>query len=396
MKIFVSLFILFTGLTQAADWPQWRGVNRDGISSETGLVTTWGAEGPKQLFKLNVGIGCSSVAISHGRAYTMGNEKDTDTVWCLDAKTGKEIWKQSYANPLAPNMYEGGPSATPTLEGDFVYTLSKAGDLYCLNAETGKVVWTKNLVTDLGGKPPQWGYAGSPLILGKWVIVDAGGPGAATVAFDKVTGEIAWKNGDEPASYGSPVAFKKDGKTYLALFNAFGLVIRDSEDGKTVAKQAWKTNYDINAATPIVLDDKIFIASGYGKGGALFQFTGSELTYVWQSKKIRNHINSCVLWKGSLYGFDESKLVCLDFATGDVKWSQENLGKGSLIIADGKLIIQSEKGEIVIAEASPEAFKEIARAKLLEKRCWVPPALANGVLYSKNDLGDLVVVFLEK
>ena len=390
MKRIATLLFLCPALMHAADWPQWRGPNRDGVSTETGWSAQWAAGGPRQTFKLNVGIGCSSVAVSKGRLFTMGNTNDTDTVWCLDEATGKEVWKRSYPCPLDPNMFEGGPGATPTVDGDRVYTLSRAGHLHCLDAATGKVVWMKHLVNDLGGKAPKWGYSGSPLVLGKSAIVDAGAPGAATVAFDKATGGIAWKDGDEAAGYSTPLAFENGGKQYLALFNAFGLVVREADGGKTVAKQEWKTNYDVNAATPIVSGDKVFVASGYGKGGAQFQFTGSELKSVWQTKKMRNQFSTCVLWQGYLYGFDESKLTCLDFANGDVKWTQEDLGKGSLMLADGRLIIQSEKGDLVIAAAAPDGFKELARAKVLDQRCWVVPVLANGRIYCKNNVGDLI------
>ena len=396
MKALIPWLILGVGCAQAADWPQWRGPNRDGISTETGWSSQWGADGPKQLFKLNVGIGCSAVAVSQGKLYTMGNAKNSDTVWCLDPASGKEIWKQSYECPLDPHMFEGGPGATPTVDGERVYTLSRAGHLHCLDAKTGKVVWMKHLVKDLGGKVPTWGYAGSPLVLEKRVIVDVGAPGAATVALDKTSGEVAWKSGDEGAGYGAPLAFEQGGKRLLALFDGYGLVLREADSGKPLARQEWKTNYEINASTPIVSGDKIFVSSGYGKGAALFDFTGSELKYVWQTKKMRNHFNSCVLWKGNLYGFDESKFACLDFATGDVKWSQDDLGKGSLMVADGKLIIQSETGDLVIAEASPAAFKQLARAKVLDKRCWVVPVLANGRIYCKNNLGDLVALAVTK
>ena len=392
MKLIITLFFLCLGFAQAADWPQWRGPNSDGVSTETGWSAQWDAGGPKQLFKLNVGIGCSSVVVSKGRLFTMGNTNNTDTVWCLDAATGKEIWKQSYPCPLDPNMFEGGPGSTPTADGDRVFTLSRAGDLHCLDAATGKVVWRKQIVNDLGGIAPKWGYAGSPLVLGKWVIVDVGALGAATVAFDKATGDIAWKNGDEGAAYSTPLPFESDGKKYLAIFDAFGLVIREADGGKTLAKQEWKTNYDINAATPIVSGDKVFVASGYGKGGAQFQFTGGELKYVWQSKKMRNQLSTSVLWQGYLYGFDEGKLACLDFTNGDVKWTQEDLGKGSLMLADGKLIIQSEKGDLVIAAAAPDVFKELARSKVLDQRCWVVPVLANGRIYCKNNVGDLIAL----
>jgi len=380
----------------AADWPQWRGPNRNGISAETGWSSQWPAGGPKQLWKLNVGIGCSSVAASKGRVYTMGNQADTDTVWCLDANSGATLWKHSYACKLDPNMFEGGSGATPTVDGDRVYTLSRSGHLLCLHADTGKVIWLKHLQNDLGGNMPTWGYAGSPLVLDNLVIADVGAPGAATVAFDNMTGNVVWKNGDEGAGYGSLFAFKHQGRVCLASFDAFGLVVRDSKDGKLLARQKWKTNFDINVVTPIVDGDKIFVSSGYGKGAALFQLTDSELKYVWQTQKMRNHFNSCILWQNHLYGFDENKLTCLDFADGTVKWTQENLGKGSLMLADGKLIIQSEQGDLVIAEASSSAFKEIARAKVLSGRCWVVPVLANGRIYCKNNAGDLVCVDVAK
>ena len=209
MKTLIPWLILSACCAQAADWPQWRGPNRDGISTETDWTSQWGADGPKQLFKLNVGIGCSAVAVSKGRLYTMGNANNSDTVLCLDAATGKPIWKQSYACPLDPHMFEGGPGATPTVDGDRVYTLSRAGHLHCLDAASGKVVWMKHLVKDLGGKVPTWGYAGSPLVLEKRVIVDVGAPGAATVALDKTSGEVAWKSGDEGAGYGAPLAFEQ-------------------------------------------------------------------------------------------------------------------------------------------------------------------------------------------
>ncbi|MBI5393752.1 MAG: PQQ-like beta-propeller repeat protein [Verrucomicrobia bacterium] len=378
--------------TIASDWPQWRGPNRDGISTEAGWTVRWPATGPKQLWKLNVGTGCASVAVSQGRVFTLGNKDNTDTAVCLDANTGAVVWKHSYACPLDPNLFEGGPAATPTVDGDRVYTLSRAGHLFCLQAATGKVLWSKHLQKDLGAKMPTWGFSGSPLVLNNWLLLDVGAPGAATVAFDKMTGVVAWKNGDEPASYGSLIAFPHGGKTCLASFNVAGLAVRDAADGKALAQFPWKTSYDINPVTPIIAGDRIFISSGYNKGAGLFQFGAGGLKSLWESKKMRNHFNSCVLWKNHLYGFDESTLACMEFATGTVKWTEKNLAKGSLMLADGKLIIQGEKGDLVIAETTPMAYKELARAKVLGGRCWVVPVLANGRIHCKNNLGDLVCV----
>ncbi len=392
MTKFISSLALALAAVQIAsanDWPQWRGPDRDGISAEAGWLTQWPEGGPKQLWKHNVGISCSSVAVVGDHVFTMGNQNESDTVWCYDAKSGAPVWKHTYACPLDPHQFEGGSGATPTVDGNFVFTCSRAGHLFCLNAADGKPVWSKNLIKDLGGKVPTWGYAGSPVVIGKLVIIDVGAIDGTTMALDKKTGAVVWKSGTDGASYATSMPFKHDGTDCLVTFNAFGLVIR-SAAGKELARHPWKTSYDINAAVPIISGDKIFISSGYNHGCALLQFTGAELKPVWENKKMRNHFNSSVLWKGSLYGFDESTLTCLDFATGDVKWIQPGLGKGSLMIADGRMVIQGEQGDLVIADASPAAFKELARAKVLDKRCWVVPVLANGRIYCKNNLGDLV------
>ena len=387
---YVLCLLLAAGPAFAADWPQWRGPNRDGISTESNWSAQWPASGPKQLWKMNVGTGCSAVAVSHGRLFALGNSNDTDTVACLDAATGKPVWQYSYACPLEPRMFEGGPAATPTVDGDRVYTLSRPGQLFCLEAATGKVVWTKHLQNDLAGKMPQWGYAGSPLVLGATVICEVGATNATIVAFDKLTGNVRWKSGSDALGYGSLVPFTFKRQQCLAGFNAFGLVVYEATTGKELARFAWKTAYDGNIATPIVAGDKIFISSGYNKGCALVQFTGTALTEVWKGATMRNHFNSSVLWQEHLYGFDESTLTCLNFATGTTKWKQDGLGKGALMLAGDKLIVQSETGNLVVATAAPAGFKELARAKVLTGRCWVVPVLANGRLYVRNNTGDLV------
>ena len=388
----LALIVFVLQSANAADWPQWRGPTRDGLSTETGWSTQWPANGPAVLWKLNVGTGCSSVAVAQGHLFTMGNSNNTDTVYCLDATTGQPVWKYAYACPLDPHLFEGGPGATPTVDGDRVYTLSRAGHLFCFQAATGKVIWTKHLVNDLGSKVPTWGYAGSPIVLDNKLIFDLGAPAAATIALDKLTGAIIWKNGSDGASYGTIMPFAHAGQTCIASFNVFGLVVRDAATGRELARYPWKTSYDINAATPIISGDDIFISSGYNHGSALLQLTADGLHPRWESKIMRNHFNSCVLWQGHLYGFDMETLTCLDLASGKVCWQHSGLGKGSLMLADGKLIIQAERGDLAIATVTPATYTELARAKVLDGRCWVVPVLANGHIYCKNNLGDLVCV----
>jgi len=365
------------------DWHQWRGPDGNGISTEKGWLSVWSEGEPKQLWKISVGNGYSSVTVSDGRIYTMGNAAGTDTVYCLDANTGDEIWKYSYA--CKTGDYKG-TRATPTIDGKYVYTLSREGHLFCFNATSGRIKWSKNLKRELNVKSPKWGFACSPLILNNLLIVDVG----ITVAFNKTTGRLAWKSKDYGAAYSSPFAFNLGNHSALAVFPAFGLVILNAKNGQELRRYPWETKYGVNAVTPIVSDGKAFISSGYGTGCALLNISGNKPTVIWQNKDMSNHFNNCVLWEGHLYGFDEKTLKCLDFQTGEVKWSQRGLGKGSLMLADGKLIVLGDRGQLVVAKASPVGFNEISRAKVLEKTCWTVPVLSGGKIYCRNDKGDLV------
>ena len=341
-----------------------------------------------------MGTGYSSVAVSNGRVYTMGNRDKTDAIYCLNADTGAEIWKHSYPC-VADGAGHPGPASTPTIDGKFVYTLSREGHLFCLDASSGKPIWSKHIVNDFGAKFPEWGYATSPLILGNMIIMDAG----AALAVDKSNGNMIWKTKDYGKSWGikeqgggysSPYAFNLNGKQLLAVFNSSGLVILDPGNGRELMLHPWKTAYNINGATPIVSDNRIFISSGYNVGCALLEISESGLTTIWQNKNMSNHFASCVLWEGHLYGFDENQLRCLDWKTGDLKWTQRGLGKGSLMLADGKLIIMGEKGHLAIAEASPDSYKELARARVLSGLCWTVPVLSGGKIYCRNHEGDLL------
>jgi len=386
-------FTLILGIAaaRADDWPQWRGLQRDGTSAETAWTSTWPAEGPKVLWRAHFGAGCSSFAVVGNRVFTMGNEKDVASVFCLDTRTGDAVWKYSFPSTLDAKLFEGGQCSTPTVDGGRVYVLGRQGQLFCLDKENGSVVWSKDLVRDCGVKLAGWGYAGSPLVLGGLLLVDVGGKGNSAVAFDKATGAVVWQAGDDLEAYSSPYPFLQGGKQCVAFFNVFGLVVREAANGKEVFRYPWKTEWGINAATPLVADGKVFLSSGYNHGAALVPLDAPEPKPVWENKNMRNKMNSCVLWKGYLYGFDEKTLVCMEFATGEVKWKQEGLGMGSLILANGKLIIQAEEGALVVAEAGPEAYKELARTEAVPKKTWIAPVLAGGKLFCRNNNGDAVV-----
>lgn len=394
---FAVVIAALTALTAiAGDWPGWRGPARNGISSETGLNWQWPADGPEVLWKASVGTGFSCVAVAGGRAYTMGNRDEIDAVYCLDAETGKELWKHSYACGLDPKAYEGGPMATPAIEGGRVYTLSKFGHCFCLNAETGAVIWSAKFEPPIRTEADYqawWGFAGSILITGDRLILPVG---TAGLGLDKLTGRPLWDNGPGYSGYSSPVQFEMNGQPCFAFVSGHEIVAANIADGQVRWKIPWKTTWDQNASDVIVQDKRLFVSSGHGVGCGLFDLSTNPPTLLWRNKNMKTYLSNCVLWQGSLYGFDDKELQCLDWRTGEVRWTSPRLGLGSLILAEGKLIVLQENGTLRIVEATPEAYRSLAEAKTLTGRCWSAPSLADGCLYLRNATGDVLCLDLRK
>lgn len=390
----IVLFVIgvFAATAFPMDWPGYHGPNRDRISSESGWLTEWTDEGPAILWRKRLGVGYGSIAAVGDRVYVMGYDKSAsqDVVYCFDAATGEEIWRHAYDCAIYDNLHQGGPTSTPEVHEGRVYTISKEAHFHCLNAETGEAIWVKDLREELNAEVPTWGFSGSPLIDGENVIVDVG----YIAAFDKQTGELVWKTDENHGSaYASPIAFEWNGERLIAAFPAYGLVIVQAEDGAFVTKRPWETSYGVNAATPIVYDDSIFISSGYNRGCAKLRLReGTSPETVWENRLMRNQMNASVLFEGHLYGFDESQLVCLAFETGEEKWRQDGLGKGSLMIADGYLIVLGERGELVIAPASAESFDPSGRMHILGGTNWTCPVLSNGRLFARNAQGDMAAL----
>jgi outer membrane protein assembly factor BamB len=387
---------------RAADWPQWRGPARDGISKENGWSVAWPKEGPKQVWKINVGLGESSVSVLGGCVYTMGNEANSDSVFCLDAETGAVRWKHTYTCPRGGEFE--GPRCTPAVDSENVFTCSRDGQIFCLDAKKGSVVWSKDLKKDFEVKPPYYGLSTSPLLDGKNVIFMAGSKAASVVAFERATGNVVWKSGADRPGYASPVPFTSGDKRAIAIFTGAGLSAVNLDSGQELWRHPWSTQGDINAAEPIVLNNKFFISSAYNAGCELIDPSGETPRVVWQNKEMRNHFNSCVLIAGCLYGMDGNatdmkgnllhdvwSLKCVDFETGTVKWKQPKLF-GTLMAADGKLIILTMDGRLVIAEVSPEKYTELASAAVLSGTTYTTPVLCNGKIYCRAAKGDLVCV----
>lgn len=390
-----AVSVLGVSLLQAADWPVWRGPAHDGISPEKEWRSQWTSD-PKVLWEAEVGLGFSTFVVADGRVFTTGHADDKDTVFCLDAQTGKEIWKHSYPADLGDKYYEGGTSATPTIDGGKVYHLSRWGDLFCFDAATGKVVWEKNVQKETDANIPDWGFAGAPLVQDKLLILNVGKAG---MAVDKNTGKIAWKSEADTAGYSTPFPLTRDGKKIAIIGSARSYIAVEVATGMPVWEHEWTTRYGVNAAAPILSGDTLFISSGYNKGCTLLKLTKSQPEIVWVNKDLKNQFNSSVLVNGHLYGIDgdsnsRSALRCVRLADGEVMWTEKDIGFGSLMAADGKLIVLSAKGELVIAKASPEKFDEISRVQVLSGKCWSVPVLANSRLYVRNAEGHVVCLDL--
>lgn len=390
MLTFGSLAVLLSAAAQEGEWPRWRGPEGDGISRET----EWKPESlarPKLLWRTSVGEGHSSVVVSGGRLWTMGNFRGQDVVTCLDAATGKPAWRLPYR--CAGGGFPG-PRATPTLHDGKLYTLSRIGDALCLDAATGKVLWQKDLMKDFGAKNTDYGLTGSPLVAGDAVIYNACGAG---LALDRTTGEKIWASAPDLHGYASPVAVEVGGTPAVAIFSASSLVIVDPADGKALHTVPWRTSFDANAADPVVFGGKMLLTSGWDRGAALFDLSGGAPRRTWESKELRGQFASPVHLDGHLYGIDDNtpngRLTCIDAATGKATWSRKG-GFENLMVAGDKILAVDRKGILTVAEADPAAYREVARARVFTQggRYWTAPVLAGGLLYCRQGKGELVCV----
>jgi outer membrane protein assembly factor BamB len=398
----------------AADWPQWRGPNRDGVSAEKGWMTKWPEKGPKVLWKAYVHGGYSSFAVVGGRVYTMGNALDkpgpdgkykkdeegralgSDIIWCLDAETGNVLWKHSYPAPAE------GTQSTPAVYDGRVYTLGRFGQICCLDAADGRPIWSKNLLSDFGGKlRPYSGYACSPLVVQNVVIVGGGGE-AQVLALDRKTGHLAWKSGPGAgAAESSPVPYDAGGKPGVVMLTPKVALGVDATAGKELWRYPWKWPAVRACATPVVHGDRVFF-SGAGQYplGVVLQLPPSGPKEVWTSREMGISFHTGVQVDGYLYGphsasdnVEDTTFRCVSWATGEVKWKKEGLGLAPAISADGKLILTTDDGSLVVAEASPNGYKELARAKVMDGgygQCWICPVLCDGRLYTRQHWGKLL------
>ncbi len=364
MKILlVGVFLLAlsasTFAQSNANWPQWRGPNRDGISKETGLLKQWPAEGPPLVWKASgAGGGYSSFSFANGRLFTMGLRGDREFVVAFDIATGKEAWATPHGGAFR-NDRGDGPRGTPTVDGDRLYALGGNGDLSAIEIRTGRLVWTKNILKEFGGSNIRWGISESPLIVGNKVLVNPGGPGASIVALNKADGKVIWKSQSDEAGYSSAIPVQVNGGTQVIFFTGARAVGLDLNDGKLLWEYSRPSNNVANIATPVARGNRVFISSDYGTGGGVVEIKpDGKAQEIWFTKEMRNHHSSSVLIGDHLYGFSSAILTAMKFDTGEVAWRDRSVGKGSLVYADGLLYCFSEGGVMGLVEATPTGYVE--------------------------------------
>ena len=371
----------------AGDWPQWRGPNRDGISHETGLLSVWPEQGPTVAWRGPAGEGYSSISIAQGRAYTLYADGNDEIAVCLDAATGTQMWRVRLDTRFTES-HGNGPRSTPTVDGHRVYVMSTRGRLYALRADTGDRIWQLNLRKLFGGVP-SWGYAASPLVEGEMLIVQGGSGGEKCIAaLDKHSGDVVWTSYADAADYSSPIVITARGVRQVISLTEHTLVSLSPSDGTVYWTYPFKGN--INVATPLMVsEDRIFISAAYDKGAALVEMKGQEgsleVEEIWFGRDMKNWFNSSVLRDEYLYGFDNTILKCIAADTGETQWRQRGFKRGSVILAEGHLIVLGEDGAMALVEAVPAEYREKARFQVMAGRCWTAPSLADGKLFVRNE-----------
>jgi outer membrane protein assembly factor BamB len=401
------LLIALASSTFAADWPQWRGPNRNDLSSESGLLKEWPAEGPKRLWLYsNAGNGFSGPAIVGGKFFTLGTRDEKEILLALDAATGAELWASPASNIMKED-HGAGPRGTPSVDGDRVYALTGTGTLICAQAADGKILWQKTMA-ELGGKVPGWGDTESPLVDGKQVVVTPGGSQGAMAALDKMTGAVLWQSKDftDGAQYSSIVPAVINGEPEYVQLTMQHIVGISPKDGALL----WQQDFPGKTAvipTPIVKDNQVYVTAGYGVGCLSIKIEpGNKVTPLYTNNKVmKNHHGGVILYQDHVFGYsDGSGWTCQDFATGDSVWAEKSkLGKGAIGYADGHFYCLDEgSGTVVLIDASKDGWSEKGRFKLdpqttirtASGRIWTHPVIADGRLYLRDQ--DLIYCYAVK
>ncbi len=383
---------------RAGDWPQFLGPTRDGVYAGPGLAAAWPKEGPPVVWQKSVGAGFSGPVLAGGQLILFHRLNDQEVVTCLDSRTGEPKWTNSYPSNYRDDFgFDEGPRATPCIDQGRIYTFGAEGMLTCLRLADGSKIWQVNTKTKFHPRKGFFGVACSPLVEGNAVLLNiGGGDGAGVVAFDKATGRVLWKCSDDEASYASPAAATVRERRCAFFFTRAGLVGVDPGDGKIQFQYHWRSdmNASVNAATPLIIDDSIFLSACYGTGAILLQVRDKGVEKVWSGDDIlSNHYANSVYRQGFLYGINgradpgfspAPSLRCVELKTGKVRWQEDSVGAATVLLTGDKLLILTESGELIRASATPNAFKSDDRFQIMPTGVRAYPALADGFIYARS------------
>ncbi|MFO0866288.1 MAG: PQQ-binding-like beta-propeller repeat protein [Gemmataceae bacterium] len=391
-RCFLTLLLL-ASTVHAGDWPQFLGPKRDGVSDETGIVA-WGKDGPKKLWSREVGEGFAGPVVAGDDLILFHRVGNKDLVECLDPATGKEKWKFGYATDYEDPLGKGnGPRATPTIRGDAVVTIGANGTLQCLERATGKQRWAKQVTKDYKVPQSYFGIGSSPLVLSDRVLVNVGAKKAGIVAFSLADGKELWTATDDGASYASPIEVAIDGAPRVLFFTRNGPVYLDPTDGKVLYSSRWRARYDasVNAATPLMFGNKAFLSTSYETGALMLELSKTSAKAIWDTEELMtNHYNTSVVWKGLLFGIDGRQEAgpsfrCADPGTQKVLWNVPRFGCGSMALADDKIVILKEAGELLLVQADAKQYRELAKAAIFNAGpCRAQIGIAQGKLYARD------------
>ena len=373
-----------------AYWTDFRGPRRNGLYTETAIRTEWPGTGLKPLWSQPVGGGYASFVVAGGRAFTIEQRRNEEVVAAYDVDTGVEVWTHAWSAHFQETMGGAGPRATPTWHDGRLYALGANGRFVCLDADTGALVWQRDILADGGAANLPWAMSGAPLVVDDLVVVQPGGlRGWSVAAYDRLTGDVVWHVLDDVQAYTSPMLATLGGVRQIVVVTAERAAGLRPDDGTLLWEFAWTVPIVPNIAQPLVVGDaRLFLSAGYGKGAALVELTpdGDRFTAatVWETNRMKNKFSSSVLIDGYIYGLDESILACIDAATGELMWKGGRYGYGQLLAAGDHLLVLTERGEVVLVRATPDAHQEVAGFRALEGKTWNVPAMAGGRILVRN------------
>ncbi|MBI2188712.1 MAG: PQQ-like beta-propeller repeat protein [Acidobacteria bacterium] len=404
LRALLVLAIAASARVAAEDWPQFLGPERNGVYRGPALAESWGPQGPRVVWRRQVGAGFAGPAVVQGRVILFHRVGTEEVVESLDARTGSTQWRYGYPTTYRDDFgFDEGPRAVPVVSGVVVYTFGAEGQLHAIDLAKGTRIWSEDTMRRFKVPKGFFGAAGSPLVEDGRVLANVGGPEAGIVAFDAKSGKVLWTATSDQASYSSPAGATIGGRRLAIFLTRAGLVGLDPATGRVQFQRPWRARIaaSVNAATPMVIGDLIFVSAEYGPGAGVFRLEGTMLSELWTSNEVlTNHYATSVHLNGVLYGFHGRQefgqsFRAVELRTGKVRWSQERFLAGTVTLVGDRLLILRERGELVLAPASPDGFKPLARAQILPGVVRAYPALSDGLLFARNE-NTLVCLDLRK